>query len=96
MALAALGNEPAEPRMARSLEFLSQNWRQNSAPSLAWALMGLAAHGAWPERAMSALEQVSVTPVSQGYGTYHDALIALAASGHANPLLQLICKQDAS
>jgi hypothetical protein len=89
MALLALGGETSDPRTTRSLDYLKAHWQQDSAPSLAWSLLGLMAHREWPPEVEMQLEQVATSAASNAFATYHWSLLALAARGPENPLVRM-------
>ncbi len=88
LALTALLDEPPDSRTTKSLHYVaSQLAEARTAPSLAWSLLGLAAHHAWPDAAKARLAAVARTPSVAGFGAYHQSLLALAAAGPHNAWL---------
>ncbi|HUY36938.1 MAG TPA: hypothetical protein VMV69_29740 [Pirellulales bacterium] len=88
LALAALAGE-ADPtgRIMRSMDYLSQTLdRSTTAASLAYGLMGLAAHGRVPIAASEWLASAAERTRRRGASPHRLALLALAALGTACPL----------
>jgi hypothetical protein len=90
MALAALVGESADPRLRRSTQWLQAAWpAATTIPSLAWALMGLAAQNAAPTDGPAALARCYAARDASQRGAYPAALLALATLERSNPLVEL-------
>jgi len=85
--LALAGETNADPRIAKSLNYLARELSPRTpAASLAYGLMGLAAHG-WPQdSANSWLEAAYRRTIALGSSPHRLALIALAAMDAQSPL----------
>jgi hypothetical protein len=88
LAMLALAGEPDQTgRIAKSLDYLAGELSpRTAAASLAYGLMGLAAHERFPAIAHSWLEAVSRRTLGREPAPYRLALIALAAMGAESPL----------
>ena len=87
-----LAGEPVkDPRVAKSLDYLARALdATTTAASLAYALMGLAAHGRTPANALELLEGATRKPTFElGASVPRRSLIALAALGDRSPLIKL-------
>jgi hypothetical protein len=83
IALLALAGEPAaRGRIERSLTYLRQTVNESTATvSLAWALLGLAAHGQSPAPAAEWLERAFRRTAQRDCSPYKYALLGLADRG---------------
>lgn len=88
LAMLALAGEPDQTgRIAKSLDYLTRELSpRTAAASLAYGLMGLAAHDRLPAIAHSWLETASRRTLGREAAPYRLALIALAAMGADSPL----------
>jgi len=90
LALAALaGEDDPTGSIVRSIEYLDRELdRSTTAASLAYGLMGLAAHGRVPMAAGEWLASAAERTRRRGASPHRLALLALAALGTACPILQ--------
>jgi hypothetical protein len=81
LALAALADRPdIRPEVDRSLRWLERAIGQRTTTaSLCYALMGLAAHGLWPQAANGWLQSAYRRTAARQSPPYHVALLVLAA-----------------
>ena len=91
LAMLALAGEPdADGRIARTLDYLTAELSPRStSTSLAYGLLGLAAHGRLPAQSLAWLEAAYRRTVARDAAAYPLALLALAARGVESPLLTL-------
>ncbi len=88
--LALAGETTGYGRVARSASYLSRAiGSQSTSSSLSWALLGLAAHGRYPEEAGNWLQHAWQNTVRRGDSSHRAALIVLAAMGEESPLVTL-------
>ncbi len=88
--LGLVGERDGRERIDRTLRYLEQKiGPDTTTSSLAWALIGLAAHGRYPERAEEWLETAYRRTERRGRSPYKLALLALAALGDKSPLVTL-------
>ena len=82
LALAALADETdIRPKVLRSLQWLEHTLTDHTtAASLCYALMGLAAHGIWPQAANGWLQSAYRRTLARQGSPYHVALLVLTAS----------------
>ena len=96
LVLTALAGEPDQTgRIQRSLEFVASNvGPDTTAASLAYALIGLAAHDRWPKQADAWLADAATRTERWPGGLARRALLTLAASGTACPWITLTRKAN--
>jgi hypothetical protein len=88
--LALAGESDRDGRIAKSLDYLAGELSpRTAAASLAYGLLGLAAHGRSPPNSRSWLETAYRRTVAREGAQYPLALIALAALGSECPLILL-------
>ena len=82
--MALAGEDPSDPRIAKSLDFLEDSLSgDSSVASLSYGLLGLAAHGRIVNQSSSWLANAS----GRASNGYQHALIALAGADHRDWLL---------
>ncbi len=80
--LGSLAAEPIEPRVRRSIAYLTRELQRIRAPfSLGWGLIGLNAWDAVPEEANEWLAESARLSLARPSNALHDALLLLAAAG---------------
>jgi hypothetical protein len=91
MAMVALRNEFDEDRkIALTLDYLSNSLTsETTTASLAWALLGLAAHDRKPKNADELLARAHERTMRRDQSPHRIALLALAALGEESPLITL-------
>jgi hypothetical protein len=91
VAMLALADESdVDGRIARSLDYLAAELSlRTAAASLAYGLLGLAAHDRLPPASRSWLETAYRRTIAREPAPYRLALLALAALGHNCPLILL-------
>lgn len=91
IAMLALRNEfDVERKLVRTLDYLAESLRsQTTSASLAWALLGLAAHGRSPRNADQLLAGAFAKTKQRDKSPHKIALLALAALGQDAPLITL-------
>ena len=88
--LALAGQTNVDRRIARSLDFLTANLSaETTSASLAYGLMGLAAHDRFPPDAGNWLRAAYRRTIARDGAVYKLALLGLAALGTAGPLVTL-------
>lgn len=91
--LALAGTPDFAGRIARSLDFLATNLSiETTSASLAYGLMGLAAHGRFPTDATKWLHAAYRRTIARDGAAYKLALLSLAALGTECPLVTLPAK----
>lgn len=96
LAMLALADETDDPkrRIARSLDYLAKSLSiETTSASLAYGLIGLAAHGRFPADARKWLEAAYLRTVARDAAGYKLALLSLAAAGNECPLVALSAKR---
>lgn len=90
LALALADELDPSGRLERTLEYLESNLTRRTPPiSLAWALLGLVAHGREPGDRFAWLQNGFEKVMDRDPSTYKLALLAQAALGERSPLIQL-------
>jgi hypothetical protein len=89
--LALAGEDITDPRLGKSLDYMARSVDSNTtAASLAYALLGLSAHGKFPQNAMELLEGATRKPTFElGASVPRRSLVALAVLGAESPLVKL-------
>jgi hypothetical protein len=88
--IALAGERDPSGRVEQSLDYLEANLSpQTTAASLAYAVLGLAAHGRTPSDLNARLATAAGQTVRRGASPPRRALLALAALGDACPLIAL-------
>jgi hypothetical protein len=88
LALLALADERANPRVEATVALLKNSWPQAvGTASVCFAAMGLAAVGQLPPGLSERLEQLHRRQAQLGDSPYRQTLIALASLGEACPLI---------
>jgi hypothetical protein len=88
--LAIAGEEVADPRIARSINYLHQSLSETMAvTSLCYGLLGLIAHGERPKQAEAWLAGAYERECRRGRSSYKLALLALAAMEADSPFVAL-------
>ncbi len=86
--MALAGESDRDGRIARSLDYLTRELTpRTAAASLAYGLLGLAAHGRLPQDSQAWLEIAYRRTVASEPAPYRFALLALAALGDRCPLI---------
>jgi hypothetical protein len=87
---ALAGETDISGRIEKSLNYLAAELStRTAAASLAYGIVGLAAHGILPPDSQSWLEAAYRRTIARGHAPYRLALLALAALGSASPLITL-------
>jgi hypothetical protein len=87
--LALAGEQDAEGRIADSLAYLSRGLSpRTTTMTLAWALLGLAAHRRTPDNAAALLENAWQRLRQRGPSLWKTALLLLAARADESPLVR--------
>ena len=88
MAMLALQDEPdRNRRIANTLDYLAKTVTdETTSASLAWALMGLAAHHRYPDNAHHLLDRACSRTLARDRSPHRLALLTLAALGEQSPL----------
>ncbi len=91
LAMLALAGEPdGDGRIARTLDYLTVELSpRTTSASLAFGLLGLAAHGRLPANWLAWLESAYRRTIARNAAAYPLALLALAALGADSPLITL-------
>lgn len=93
--IALAGERDPSGRVERSLEYLEVNLSpRTTAASLAYAVLGLAAHGRTPSDLDARLSTAAEQTLRRGASPPRRALLALAALGEACPLIALTRKSS--
>jgi hypothetical protein len=88
--MALAGETDLTGRIEKSLDYLAAELSPHTAAaSLAYGIMGLAAHGILPSNAQAWLERAYRRAIARDAAPYRLALLALAALGSASPLITL-------
>lgn len=91
MAMLALRNEfDVKRKIALTLDYLAKSLAITTPASLAWALLGLAAHNRMPKEAAGLLQSAYEEVMQRGKSPHKIALLALAALGKEAPLIALL------
>ena len=91
--LALAGQTEVDRRIGRSLDFLAANLSaETTSASLAYGLMGLAAHDRFPPDARNWLRAAYRRTIARDGAAYKLALLSLAALGDKCPLITLPAK----
>ncbi len=86
--LALAGEADTTARIGRSVDYLDRELSETTATaSLCYGLLGLAAQGAFPERADDFLQAAAQRTLARDASSYKMALLALAAQGPECPLI---------
>jgi hypothetical protein len=93
--LALAGEADTTGRIGRSVDYLDRELSENTATaSLCYGLLGLAAQGAFPERADHFLQAAAQRTLDRDASPYKMALLALAAQGPECPLIARVRSFD--
>jgi len=92
--MALAGQASSDRRIARSLDYLTANLlAETTSASLAYGLMGLAAHDRFPADGRNWLQAAYRRTISRDGAAYKLALLSLAALGTNGPLITLPARQ---
>jgi len=88
LAMCALMNEPADPRIEKSLSYLANQIALDTPlTSLCFALLGLTAHGRWTSELSELLRSAYLKNRRRDISSYQMSLLLLASLGPECPLL---------
>ena len=88
--LALAGEADPSGRISKTLDYLTQACTKETTPqSLAWALLGLAAHDRTPEQAPELIAAAYETTAKRSNALFTQTLLVHAALGKNSPLVQL-------